>query len=99
MFQQSWLLVVRDRSMNPFTGVSVKYLMVGETNSMVGYHLMTKGHSIQLGSGGVLCGPPAALRQHPHNNNNININNNISRVSYDITIKSQSPVPYKVVSY
>ena len=49
MFQQSWLLVVRDRSMNPFTGVSVKYLMVGETNSMVGYHLVTEGHSIQLG--------------------------------------------------
>ena len=33
------------------TGVSVKFLMVGETNSMVGYHLMTKGHSIQLGFG------------------------------------------------
>ena len=30
------------------SGVSVKFLMVGETNSMVGYHLMAKGHSIQL---------------------------------------------------
>ena len=59
MFQQSWLLVVRDRSMNPFTGVSVKYLMVGETNSMVGYHLMTEGHSIQLRSGGAMSPPPA----------------------------------------
>ena len=25
--------------------VSVKFLMVGETNSMVGYHLMAEGHS------------------------------------------------------
>ena len=32
-------------------GVSVKFLMVGVTNSMVGYHLMTEDHSIQLGSG------------------------------------------------
>ena len=31
------------------SGVSVKFLMVGETNSMVGYHLMAKSHSIQLG--------------------------------------------------
>ena len=31
------------------TGVSVKFWMVGETNSMVGYHLMTKDHSVQLG--------------------------------------------------
>ena len=29
--------------------VSVKFLMVGETNSMVGYYLMAKDHSIQLG--------------------------------------------------
>ena len=35
-------------------GVSVKFLLVGETNSMVGYHLMAEGHSIQLGSGVVL---------------------------------------------
>ena len=28
-------------------GVSVKFLMVGETNSMVCYHLMVEGHSIQ----------------------------------------------------
>ena len=34
------------------SGVSVKFLMVGETNSMVGYHLMAEGYSIQLGSGG-----------------------------------------------
>ena len=27
------------------SGVSVKFLMVGETNSMVGYHLMAEGHS------------------------------------------------------
>ena len=26
------------------SGVSVKFLMVGETNSMVGYHLMAEGH-------------------------------------------------------
>ena len=31
------------------SGVSVKFLMVGETNSMVGYHSMAKSHSIQLG--------------------------------------------------
>ena len=30
-------------------GVLVKFLMVGETNSMVGYHLMAEDHSIQLG--------------------------------------------------
>ena len=49
--------------------------MVGETNSMVGYHLMTKDHSIQLGSGGTLWVPPASPGQYPDNNNNININN------------------------
>ena len=27
------------------SGVSVKFLMVEETNSMVGYHLMAEGHS------------------------------------------------------
>ena len=35
---------------------------------MVGYHLMTKGHSIQLGSGGGVCvlpPPPAGPGQHP----------------------------------
>ena len=36
------------------TGVSVKFLMVGETNSMVGYHLMAEDHSIQLGVWGAL---------------------------------------------
>ena len=40
-------------------GVSVKFLMVGETNSMVGYHLMTEGHSVQLRSGGAMSPPPA----------------------------------------
>ena len=29
--------------------VSVKFLMVGESNCMVGCHLMAKDHSIQLG--------------------------------------------------
>ena len=28
-------------------GVSLKFLMVRETNSMVGYHLMAEGHSIR----------------------------------------------------
>ena len=28
--------------------VSVQFLVVGETNSMVGYHLIAEGHSIQL---------------------------------------------------
>ena len=69
------------------SGVSVKFLLVRETNSMVGYHLMTEGHSIQLGSGGRY-EPPAGPGQRP-DNNNININNNIFRVSYKITIKSQ----------
>ena len=32
-----------------FAGVSVKFLMVGETNSMTGYNLMAEGHSTQLG--------------------------------------------------
>ena len=45
-------------------GVSVKFLMVGETNSMVGYHLMAKDHSIQLGVCGVLT-PPAGAGQRP----------------------------------
>ena len=35
-------------------GVSVKSLMVGETNSMVGCHLMAEDHSIQLGVWGML---------------------------------------------
>ena len=29
-------------------GVSVKFLMVEETNSMIGYHLITEDHSIPL---------------------------------------------------
>ena len=29
--------------------VSVKFLIVGETNSMVGYHLMAEDHSVHLG--------------------------------------------------
>ena len=82
-------------------GVSVKFLMVGETNFVVGYHLLTEGHSIQLGSGGgggaVPPSPLSGPRQCPDNNNNININNNIFRVSNKITIKSQPQVPYKKV--
>ena len=39
--------------------------MVGETNSMVGYHLMAEGHSIQLGVWVVLSAPPAGPGQHP----------------------------------
>ena len=76
--------------------------MVGETSSVVGYHLLTEGHSIQLGSGrgGGRYGPPPphppGPRQRP-DNNNININNNIFGVSNQITIKSQPQVPYKVV--
>ena len=35
-----------------YSGVSAKFLMVGETNSVVGYYLMTEDHSIQLGFGG-----------------------------------------------
>ena len=35
-------------------GFQLSFLMVGETNSLVGYHLMTKGHSIQLGIWGEL---------------------------------------------
>ena len=77
--------------------------MVGETSSVVGYHLLTEGHSIQLGSGwgggGAMAPPPPhppGPRQRPENNN-ININNNIFGVSNKITIKSQPQVPYKVV--
>ena len=40
-------------------GVSVKFLTVRETNSMVGYHLMTENHSIQLRSGGAMSPPPS----------------------------------------
>ena len=67
---------------------------------MVGYRLMTEGHSIQLGSGGCCPpppSPPAGPGQRPDNNNHININ--IFGVSYKITIKSQPQVPYKVVPY
>ena len=59
--------------------------MVGETNSVVGYHFLTKGHSIQMGSGGLIVTIILI------------INNNIFRVSNKITIKSQPQVPYKVV--
>ena len=41
--------------------------MVGETSSVVGYHLLTEGHSIQLGSGwgggGAMAGPPPPTHQ------------------------------------
>ena len=63
--------------------------MVGETNSMVGYHLMTEGHSIQLGSGGGgTVSHPAGPGQHPDNNNT---NNNIFGVSQ----KAQSNLSLK----
>ena len=61
---------------------------------MVGYHLMTEGHSIQLGSGRCCeSTPPTGPGQH------LNINNTIFRFSYKITTKSQPLVPYKVVPY
>ena len=56
------------------SGVSVKFLKVGETNSMVGYHLMVEGDSDQLESVGAVT-PPAGPGQHPDNNNNNNNNN------------------------
>ena len=68
--------------------------MVGETNSMVGYHLIIKGHSVQLGSGGTVI-PQSGPRQRPDNNNNTSINN-IFGVFYKISIKSQSKVPYNM---
>ena len=44
-------------------GVSVKFLMVGETNFMVGYHWMAKGHSVQLGVwGGDAVSPPQQVQ-------------------------------------
>ena len=59
--------------------------MVEVTNSMVSYHLITEGHSIQLRSGGTV--PTPGPGQRPDINNHININ--IFGVSYKITIKSQ----------
>ena len=52
--------------------VSVKFLMVGETNSMIGYHLKTEDHSIQLGvwEGGGTVSPPAGAMQHPGGSEN-----------------------------
>ena len=38
-----------DKHVLNITGVLVKVSMLGETDSMVGYHSMTEGHSIQLG--------------------------------------------------
>ena len=38
-----------------------KFLIVGETNSMVGYHLIAEGQSIQLGVLGGTVSPPAGL--------------------------------------
>ena len=35
-----------------YSVVSVKFAMVGETNSMVGYHLMAKAVRFNWGSGG-----------------------------------------------
>ena len=65
--------------------------MVGETNSMVGYDLMTGGHSIQLGSGGAVPPPPAGPGNCPDNNNHMNIN--IFGISY--VIRSQSNLSLK----
>ena len=51
-----------------FSGVSVKFLIVGETNSMVGYYLMAEGQSIQLGAGwggGNAVSPTAGPEQCP----------------------------------
>ena len=52
----NWLLHMEERNLtsggsynmwnDPSPGVSVKFLMVGESNSMVDYHLMTEGNSI-----------------------------------------------------
>ena len=39
--------------------------MLGETNSMVGYHLMTEDHSIQLGVWGGGVSPLAGAEQDP----------------------------------
>ena len=41
--------------------------MIGETNSMVDYHVMAEGHSIQLGvwGGGGAVSLTAGTRQHP----------------------------------
>ena len=47
--------------------------MLGETNSMVGYHLMTEDHSIQLGVwglGGGAVSPLADVVQHPGGSQN-----------------------------
>ena len=46
--------------------------MLGETNSMVGYHLMTEDHSIQLGvwGGGGAVSPLADVVQHPGGSQN-----------------------------
>ena len=49
---------------NYLTGVSVKFLTLGEINSMVGYHLMAKDHPVQLGVLEVLT-PPAGAGQCP----------------------------------
>ena len=43
--------------------------MVGETNSMVGYHLMAEDHSVQLGYGTVSPPPPAGPGQCLNNDN------------------------------
>ena len=39
--------------------------MVGETNSMVGYHLMAEDQSVQLGVWGGAMTPPAGAGQDP----------------------------------
>ena len=44
--------------------------MLGETNSVAGYHLMTEDHSIQLGvwGGGKAVSPLAGAEQDPGGN-------------------------------
>lgn len=39
--------------------------MIGETNSMVDYHVMAEGHSIQLRVGGGAVSLTAGTGQHP----------------------------------
>ena len=60
MFQSPCYQILKKKNLEnlaPFsktTWVSIKFLVVGEINSMVGYHLMVERHSIQLGVWGAL---------------------------------------------
>ena len=68
--------------------------MVGETNSMVGYHLMAEDHSVQLGYGTV-SPPPAGPGQCLHNDDNNNNNNNTSNNIFGVSYQSQSNLSLK----